>query len=51
VLNRAPLLGLMLLPIAFATGIAAAEKVPPLLAKAVNVNDARLLKGTNDTST
>ena len=47
-LNRARLLGLLVLPFAFATGISAAEKVPPLLAKAVNVNDARLLKGTAD---
>jgi PQQ-dependent dehydrogenase (methanol/ethanol family) len=51
VLNRGRLLGLMLLPIAFASELSAAEKVPPLLAKAANVNDARLLKGTNDTAT
>jgi PQQ-dependent dehydrogenase (methanol/ethanol family) len=50
VLNRARLLGLMLLPIAFASGLSAAEKIPPLLAKAANVNNARLLKGTDDTS-
>jgi quinohemoprotein ethanol dehydrogenase len=41
-------LGLFLLPIACASGISAAEKVPPLLARAVNVDDARLLKGTAD---
>lgn len=47
-LNRARVLGLLLLPIAFASGLSAAEKIPPLLAKAANVSNARLLKGTDD---